>query len=150
MGKEMQGEAPIEKEKIGKNRWRVKISLPIDSDKTGKQLVAVAEGSPQSEAVREASLDACRMLDKAGVLRSDSTTKKLITRDWKNNDYYDSDEDEFLDRTEQLQQKREKRKRKLGDIDPELKGKMSKSFTYEEITSKLKTVVVQIYQIEEE
>merc|ERR1712178_407183 len=130
MGKEMQGEIPMDKEKIGKNRWRVKISLPIDSDKTGKQLVAVAEGSPQSEAVREASLNACRMLDKAGVLRSDASTKKLVTRDWKENDYYDSDEDEFLDRTDQLQRKREKRKQKLGDLDPEMKAQLKKSYTY--------------------
>ena len=126
--KEMQGATPTDMEKIGKNRWRVKILLPIDSEKTGKQLTAVAEGTPQSEAIREASLDACRMLDKAGVLRSDASTKKFITRDWKTNDYYDSDEDEFLDRTDQLQKKREMRKQKLGEIDPEFRKTLSKSY----------------------
>lgn len=45
-----------------------------------------------------------------------SEAKKQQKRNWEENDYYDSDEDSFLDRTGDLDKKREKRMRKAGKI----------------------------------
>lgn len=41
-------------------------------------------------------------------------TKKRKSRDWESNDYYDSDEDDYLDRTGQLEKKRKARMKKDG------------------------------------
>jgi protein phosphatase 1D len=51
--------------------------------------------------------EACRLLDKYGVLNSanaghESSEAKRVKR-WEQNDYYSSDEDEYLDRTKTIQ-----------------------------------------------
>ena len=143
------GEKEVLAEKVGKNRWRIKIPLPVDSEKTGKQLVGqVEESGNKNDVIRAACLECCKLLDKAGVLSTNSAHKKLITRDWKNNAYYDSDEDEFLDRTEQLQQKRTKRKERLGDLD-NVKQK-DVTFSYKQVEENLKRIVVRLYEIQQE
>ena len=90
------------------------LTLPIDNEKTGKPYVCKFEGG-RNEALHNVCLEACKILDKKGVLRSDTSAKKLISRDWHSNEYYDSDEDEFLDRTDDLQRKRKRRQERLGD-----------------------------------
>lgn len=71
----------------------------------------------KKEAVIKCALEACRLLDNEDVLRNPMRSKrrergndtvfvflfkkgyKRKKRDWEENDYYDSDEDNFLDRT---------------------------------------------------
>ena len=52
--------------------------------------------------------EACRLLDKYGALLSgsghESQEAKRVKR-WEQNDYYSSDEDEYLDRTKTIQVK---------------------------------------------
>lgn len=117
--KERLGEKELVMKKIGKNRWECSLKLPIENEKTGKSITCKAEGV-RAEAIKNVCLDACKILDKRGILRSDTSAKKLIERDWTANEYYDSDEDEFLDRTNDLQKKRKRRQEKLGDREYEL------------------------------
>jgi hypothetical protein len=46
-------------------------------------------------------------------------SKKRKTKDWEAEDYYDSDEDTFLDRTGTVEKKRQQRMRAAGKRDPE-------------------------------
>lgn len=78
------------------------------------------------------------MLDAEGVLRQNNQeSKRKKLKNWAANDYYDSDEDEFLDRTGDLEQKREARKRRLG-------VENSKPNTYETLVERLEVAEQQI------
>ena len=94
-------------------KFKCTVLLPIeDENGTTSEIVAEAIVSgKKKEAVVSCALEACRILDRRGVLRAskhESRQKKNVKK-WEENDYYDSDEDEFLDRTGALQAKRQKR-----------------------------------------
>lgn len=50
------------------------------------------------------------------ILVNFTEARRRQTRNWEENDYYDSDEDSFLDRTGDLDAKRQKRMKKVGKI----------------------------------
>jgi hypothetical protein len=66
-------------------------------------------------------MKACRILDAEGVLRSSnnggSIKKKRSKKDWETDDFYDSDDDTYLDRTGEIEKKRIKRMEKAGKLD---------------------------------
>lgn len=59
----------------------------------------------------QCSLVACERLDAHGLLRTFSIWNKKKT--YVDNDYYDSDEDTFYDRTGQIEEQRRKRKTRI-------------------------------------
>ena len=72
---------------------------------------ATVKGGKKKEAVVQCALEACRILDRYNLLRQsnhESRAKRQVKK-WKEDDYYDSDEDEFLDRTGTIAIKRQKR-----------------------------------------
>ncbi|KRX21674.1 MAGUK p55 subfamily member 5 [Trichinella nelsoni] len=81
--------------------------LPIETS-TGKPVFAEAVVSgAKKDAIFQCALEACRLLDAHDVLRKSSQIGRgRKKKDWKSNDYYDSDEDEFLDRTGEIERKR--------------------------------------------
>ncbi|KRZ77062.1 MAGUK p55 subfamily member 5 [Trichinella papuae] len=81
--------------------------LPVETS-TGKPVFAEAVVSGvKKDAIFQCALEACRLLDAHGVLRKSSQIGRgRKKKDWKSNDYYDSDEDEFLDRTGEIERKR--------------------------------------------
>ena len=100
-------------QEVGYAKFKCTVNLPIE-DENGISTPKVAEATvsgKKKEAVISCALEACRILDRLGLLRS-STHESRVKRSkkkWEENDYYDSDEDEFLDRTGTLEAKRQKR-----------------------------------------
>ncbi|XP_015905660.1 kanadaptin [Parasteatoda tepidariorum] len=88
------------------------IRLPIDNP-TGDYLpVEASVSGKKKEAVIACALEACRTLDRLGLLRqSHHESRQRKRKKWEENDYYDSDEDTFYDRTGEIEKRREMRKR---------------------------------------
>ncbi|NWU75459.1 NADAP protein, partial [Onychorhynchus coronatus] len=101
----------------GHNSWLCRIKLPVD-DASGKQLVAeVLHSGKKKEAMIQCALEACRILDARGVLRQEAVSRKRKSKNWEDEDFYDSDDDTFLDRTGAVEKKRLNRMRKAGKIE---------------------------------
>ncbi|NXX91251.1 NADAP protein, partial [Centropus bengalensis] len=101
----------------GHNSWLCRIKLPVD-DASGKQLVAeVLHSGKKKEAMIQCALEACRLLDARGVLRQEAVSRKRKSKNWEDEDFYDSDDDTFLDRTGAVEKKRLNRMKKAGKIE---------------------------------
>ncbi|CAG0895698.1 unnamed protein product, partial [Darwinula stevensoni] len=129
----------------GFSHFICRVTLPIDTV-TGESVIAEADvRGKKKEAVVQCALEACRILDRHGLLRQakqESRAKKR-KKDWEENDYYDSDEDEFLDRTGMIEQKRQQRMKKAGKAAETIE-------TYQSLTEKLERVRDEIAQLEKE
>nr|VZI35527.1 unnamed protein product [Spirometra erinaceieuropaei] len=138
-----------------------RIELPTD---TGTVYAEVpVSGNKRKEAIAACALEACRLLDRLGEFDAkegaDAVRKAHEKAYWEANDYYSSDEDPFLDRTGQLEQRRRKRMRRLGApsaatdsnaekdtqaaADPSSGGSLS-------VLSELETLGAEILKVEEE
>ncbi|NWS52129.1 NADAP protein, partial [Chunga burmeisteri] len=101
----------------GHNSWLCRIKLPVD-DASGKQLVAeILHSGKKKEAMIQCALEACRLLDARGVLRQEAVSRKRKSKNWEDEDFYDSDDDTFLDRTGAVEKKRLSRMKKAGKIE---------------------------------
>lgn len=111
-------------------------------DALGRQLVAEATVTgKKKEAAVQCCLEACRMLEARGLLRQEAgerqkgrqggrtavgtsvtslalstVSRKRKKKNWEDEDYYDSDDDTFLDRTGTVEKKRQKRMKKAGKV----------------------------------
>ncbi|XP_041332791.1 kanadaptin [Pyrgilauda ruficollis] len=126
----------------GHNSWLCRIKLPVD-DASGKQLVAeVLHSGKKKEAMIQCALEACRLLDARGVLRQEAVSRKRKSRNWEDEDFYDSDDDTFLDRTGAVEKKRLNRMKKAGKIE-------EKPETYDSLVTKLKEAENELSDITE-
>ncbi|KAI1715672.1 FHA domain-containing protein [Ditylenchus destructor] len=105
------------------------IELADDVSAAGGNLVS-ASAFTRKLAQFQCSLVACERLDAHGLLRTFSIWNKKKT--YVDNDYYDSDEDTFYDRTGQIEEQRRKRKTRI-----EGGGAEEKSKTYTELNASL-------------
>ncbi|XP_010217248.1 PREDICTED: kanadaptin [Tinamus guttatus] len=123
-------ELEYEYDNRGHNSWLCRVKLPVD-DASGKQLVAEAlHTGKKKEAMVQCALEACRLLDARGVLRQEAVSRKRKTKNWEDEDFYDSDDDTFLDRTGAVEKKRLNRMKKAGKIE-------EKPDTYDTLVKKL-------------
>ena len=82
-----------------------KVALPINEVLGGNGPSQIAEasvkGGKKKDAVVQCALEACRILHSYGILKQSSheSKAKLQAKKWKETDYYESDDDEYLDRT---------------------------------------------------
>jgi hypothetical protein len=113
----------------------------------------------KKEAVVQAALEACRILDRMGILRpSQQTRMERKVKKWEEDDFYASDEDEFLDRfvdseqlilfilwlrTGDIEQKRKKRMKMAGVGGDTVE-------TYDSLMGKLKEVENEVKEVEAE
>ncbi|KFP90424.1 Kanadaptin, partial [Apaloderma vittatum] len=126
----------------GHNSWLCRIKLPVD-DASGKQLVAeVLHSGKKKEAMVQCALEACRLLDARGVLRQEAVSRKRKSKNWEDEDFYDSDDDTFLDRTGAVEKKRLNRMRKAGKIE-------EKPETYDSLVTKLNEAEKELSEITE-
>ncbi|KAM3594737.1 uncharacterized protein V6R79_013287 [Siganus canaliculatus] len=126
-------ELEFEYEDKSHGSWLCRIKLPVD-DALGRQLVAeVTHTGKKKEAAIQCCLEACRMLEARGLLRQEAVSRKRKKKNWEDEDYYDSDDDTFLDRTGTVERKRQERMKKAGKID-------ERPETYESLVAKLSEV----------
>ncbi|XP_028252165.1 kanadaptin [Parambassis ranga] len=126
-------ELEFEYEDKGHGSWLCRIKLPVD-DALGRQLVAeVTHTGKKKEAAIQCCLESCRMLEARGLLRQEAVSRKRKKKNWEDEDYYDSDDDTFLDRTGTVERKRQERMKKAGKIE-------ERPETYESLVAKLSEV----------
>nr|XP_046268268.1 kanadaptin [Scatophagus argus] len=126
-------ELEFEYEDKSRGSWLCRIKLPVD-DAMGRQLVAeVTHTGKKKEAAVQCCLEACRMLEARGLLRQEAVSRKRKKKNWEDEDYYDSDDDTFLDRTGTVEKKRQERMKKAGKIE-------ERPDTYESLVAKLSEV----------
>ncbi|KAM6179492.1 kanadaptin isoform 2-T2 [Erethizon dorsatum] len=135
-------ELEYEFDEQGHSTWLCRVRLPVD-DSTGKQLVAEAiHSGKKKEAMIQCSLEACRILDTLGLLRQEAVSRKRKAKNWEDEDFYDSDDDTFLDRTGLIEKKRLNRMKKAGKID-------EKPETFESLVAKLNDAEKELSEISE-
>ncbi|KAM4867197.1 kanadaptin isoform 2-T2 [Thomomys bottae] len=135
-------ELEFEFDEQGHSTWLCRVRLPVD-DSTGKQLVAEAiHTGKKKEAMIQCSVEACRILDTLGLLRQEAVSRKRKTKNWEDEDFYDSDDDTFLDRTGLVEKKRLNRMKKAGKID-------EKPETFESLVAKLNDAEKELSEISE-
>uniref|UniRef100_A0A8D3AX31 Solute carrier family 4 member 1 adaptor protein n=1 Tax=Scophthalmus maximus TaxID=52904 RepID=A0A8D3AX31_SCOMX len=126
-------ELEFEYEDKSHGSWLCRIKLPVD-DAAGRQLVAeVTHTGKKKDAAVQCCLDACRMLEARGLLRQEAVSRKRKKKNWEDEDYYDSDDDTFLDRTGTVEKKRKERMKKAGKV-------AERPDTYESLVAKLSEV----------
>ncbi|XP_046422207.1 kanadaptin [Neodiprion fabricii] len=135
-------ELQYQTEEKGIGQFLCWVDLPIDSI-TGKSVRAEAlVKGKKKESVIQCALEACRILDRHGVLRqAHHEARKRKAKNWEEEDFYDSDEDNFLDRTGAIEKKRLQRMRSAGKLEDTVE-------TYNSLLEKHKAVVKQITNIE--
>ncbi|XP_031722603.1 kanadaptin isoform X2 [Anarrhichthys ocellatus] len=130
-------ELEFEYEDQSHGTWLCRIKLPVD-DAVGRQLVAEATHTgKKKDAAIQCCLEACRMLEARGLLRQEAVSRKRKKKNWEDEDYYDSDDDTFLDRTGTVEKKRQERMKKAGKVD-------ERPETYESLVAKLSKVETEL------
>lgn len=140
-------------EEKGIGKFLCWIDLPLD-DIIGRKLRAEALVSgKKKEAVIQCALEACRILDRYGLLRqANHEAKKRKTRNWEEEDFYDSDEDNFLDRTGTVEKKREKRMQIAGKLKTETETYDSLLEKHSKLIEKIKGIerVIELHKLQQQ
>ncbi|XP_017883727.1 kanadaptin [Ceratina calcarata] len=128
-------------EEKGLGQFLCWVDLPME-DVIGHSLRAEAlVKGKKKEAVVQCALEACKILDKHGLLRqANHEARKRKTRNWEAEDYYDSDEDNFLDRTGSIEKKRTQRMKLAGRLE-------EKAETYDSLLEKHELVAKRISEL---
>uniref|UniRef100_A0A915PSS7 FHA domain-containing protein n=1 Tax=Setaria digitata TaxID=48799 RepID=A0A915PSS7_9BILA len=116
------------------HKWICSIELPVDTA-AGQSLLAsaVCSGS-KKESQTLCAFDACKTLDMHGLLFRSSNEVRKKAKNLADNDYYDSDEDTYFDRTGQIEKNREMRRQRA----MEMKGQVAAEIeTFETLTKKI-------------
>ncbi|MGH0170828.1 UNVERIFIED_CONTAM: hypothetical protein FKN15_059600 [Acipenser sinensis] len=122
--------------------WICRVRLPVD-DATGRQLVAeVTHTGRKKEAAVQCALEGCRILDARGLLRQEAVSRKRRKKNWEEEDFYDSDDDTFLDRTGAVERKRKDRMKKAGKVE-------EKPDTFDSLVAKLAEVEKELAETEQ-
>lgn len=117
------------------------VDLPIDGIPGGTLKAEALVRGKKKEAVIQCALEACRTLDRHGLLRqANHEARKKKTKNWEERDYYDSDEDNFFDRTGSVEKKREQRMRLAGKLEEKVE-------TYDSLLQRHRDVTKQILRL---
>lgn len=109
------------------------VRLPIESS-YGVEMIAEGTSSNKKDAVLNCATDACRIIQAYDMMQNKCSEDQRLKRqrELEENDFYDSDEDNFLDRTGSIEKKRLKRKQMAG------KAVKQEAETHDSLKAKLK------------
>ncbi|CAC5356280.1 Kanadaptin [Mytilus coruscus] len=126
----------------GSGKYKCAVELPVDGP-NGEPVIAEAIVSgKKKEAVLQCALEGCRILDRMNLLRASThESRKRKKKNWEDDDFYDSDEDLYLDRTGDIEKKRKQRMEKAGKVE-------QKTETYKSLVEKHDTITKEIQEIE--
>ncbi|XP_035738487.1 kanadaptin-like [Vespa mandarinia] len=120
------------------------VDLPIESIAGHTVRAEALVKGKKKECVVQCALEACKILDRYGLLRQATHEgRKRKVKNWEEDDYYSSDEDNFLDRTGSIEKKRKRRMRLAGKLEPQEED------TYNSLMEKHTTVVKKITDLVE-
>ncbi|KAL5009147.1 hypothetical protein ScPMuIL_014728 [Solemya velum] len=126
----------------GSGKFRCRVELPIDTPSGQPIYAEVVVSGKKREAVVACALEGCRIIDRHGLLRaSKHESHKRKKKNWEEDDFYESDEDTFLDRTGTIEKKREMRMHKSSQ-------KGVKAETHDSLVEKHKSLLSEIAEIE--
>ncbi|XP_026483390.2 kanadaptin [Vanessa tameamea] len=121
-------------EERGVGQFLCRVELPLEQASGGCVRAEALHRGKKKDAVVACALEACRLLDRAGLLRqAKHESRRRKQRDWSADDYYDSDEDTFLDRTGSVEKKRRARMEKHGAVEQEV----NKPLTYDDLLKQI-------------
>uniref|UniRef100_A0A7E4VY52 FHA domain-containing protein n=1 Tax=Panagrellus redivivus TaxID=6233 RepID=A0A7E4VY52_PANRE len=92
------------------------------------------EGVGRDEAKKNAAFLACQIIDSNSTNAYSGSDFRTKRQEYEENDFYGSDEDEFYDRTGQLEERRKKRKNRIQNVEEE-----KKTLTYNDLVTQLAT-----------
>nr|CAD7196057.1 unnamed protein product [Timema douglasi] len=126
-------------EEKGFGQFVCRIEIPIDAAPSGTMTAEVIHKGKKKEAVVQCALEACRILDRYGLLRQAThglnhfivicvESRRRKAKNWEEDDFYDSDEDTYFDRTGNVENKRQRRMKAAGKV-------TSETETYETLVS---------------
>ncbi|RNA15432.1 Kanadaptin [Brachionus plicatilis] len=109
-------ELEYEVEDDGPGKYKCRIRLPIHNNYGEAIYAECGHDGRKKDCLTMCALEACRILNSQGVLRQsrEEIEKRKRQKDWETNDFYDSDEDTYLDRTGDIERKRLKRMAQAG------------------------------------
>ncbi|XP_050687166.1 kanadaptin-like isoform X1 [Eriocheir sinensis] len=129
-------------EDTGPGCCRCSVELPVETK--APVVVSVDHRGKRKEAVVQCAMEACRTLDRRNLLRqAKHESHQQRKRDWAENDYYDSDEDDFLDRTGDIQRRRLKRMKASGSA-----GQEGGAETYDSLIKKYRNATEELADLE--
>nr|CAD7410124.1 unnamed protein product [Timema poppensis] len=129
-------------EEKGFGQFVCRIEIPIDAAPSGTMTAEVIHKGKKKEAVVQCALEACRILDRYGLLRQAThESRRRKAKNWEDDDFYDSDEDTYFDRTGNVENKRQRRMKAAGKV-------TSETETYETLTKKHDVVLAEIKTVE--
>lgn len=106
----------------------------------------------KKECQAQCALEACRILNAQGVLKprqgESAAAKRRKHKNWQSDDYYDSDEDTYLDRTGDIEKKRKRRMEACDTSGAGSSSTKNKVHTFDTIKDELKRLISEKLEIE--
>merc|ERR1712071_280337 len=123
-----------------------RVELPIEfNGRSSVTAEAIVKGGKKKEAVVQCALEACRILDRHGLLRQANHPSKFQRKKkLYDEDHYSSDEDTFLDRTGAVEHKRRAKLKAAGKISDSVETYDSLMIKYKEIENEMNEVKKQL------
>jgi len=122
------------------------VELPIEANgRSSITAEAIVKGGKKKDAVVQCALEACRILDRHGLLRQANHQSKFQRKKkLYDEDHYSSDEDTFLDRTGAVERKRRAKLKAAGKISDSVETYDSLMIKYKEIENEMNEVKKQL------
>ncbi|CAF0756949.1 unnamed protein product [Brachionus calyciflorus] len=138
-------ELEYEVDDLGQGKYKCRIRLPIHNNYGETIYAEIQHDGKKKDCMTMCALEACRILNSQGILKQSrsETEKRKRQKDWESNDYYDSDEDTFLDRTGDVEKKRLQRMAQAGKLQDTKSSQQNQVHTFESLQQDIKSLLTE-------